>query len=133
LIEGKVEILNKEDWVMATLKPNESALFFPEGNELKIEKSNTLIYTSWQDGKIYFKNEPLLDIARRMERWYNVSIVIEDKALEQVPFTLTVLKNKPLNQILEALKLTYPISYSIEEKLGEKNIIKLKKEMPMGK
>ena len=133
LIEGKVEILDIDNEVLTALNPNQTAIYNNANHDVLVKKSNTQLFTSWQDGKIYFENEPLEAIARKMARWYNVSIIIKDNDLRKVPFTLTVLKNKPLYQILEALKLTSPIDYSIEEKLDDKNIITLKKELPMGK
>ncbi len=131
LIEGKVEILNDRNQLLTELNPDQTAVYYTTKKKVVVMKSNTQLYTSWQDGMIYFENEPLKDIARKMGRWYNVSIVIEDQELMEVPFTLTILKNKPLYQILDAIKLTHPIEYTIEEKLDNKNIITLKKELPM--
>jgi len=62
---------------------------------------------------ITFKNEKLKDIARKIERWYNVRIEIKNPKLGEQAYYGTIMKNKPIDQILEVLRLTSSLKYKI--------------------
>jgi hypothetical protein len=64
-------------------------------------------------GLITFRNEKLKDIARKIERWYNVKIVINNGRVGEQAYFGTIMKNKPVDQILEVLKLTSSLKYKI--------------------
>ena len=48
-------------------------LIFQNGN---ISKSVTdpEKYNAWTEGKLVFRGDPMAEVARRIERWYNVKI-----------------------------------------------------------
>lgn len=130
LVEGKVNLENKQGSLLATMAPRELASYDITSNKLEISKVNTAFYTSWKEGTINFKDERLEEIAKKLERWFNVQVVFDHESVKQMKFTGSVLKNKPIEQILEILKYTSGIDYSIDIKSDEKNIIRLKK-VPM--
>lgn len=80
---------------------------------------STIAETEWVNNKLIFRSEPFIDLAVRMERWYNVSIEIKDSKLEQEKLNGT-LENETITQALEALKISTPFEY---EKKGNKIII----------
>jgi len=56
------------------------------------------------------------EVAKRLGRWYNVDIEIQDPELLDYSFRATFI-DEPLEEVLKLLALTAPISY--EEKLRE--------------
>jgi ferric-dicitrate binding protein FerR (iron transport regulator) len=82
-------------------------------------------YTSWKDGKIIFNGEKLGDIAKKMERWYNIEIRFEMESLKNYKFSGTILRNKPIDQTIMAMELLAPIRFNYEIKAEEKSIITL--------
>ena len=48
-----------------------------------LEKKNFILsdYSSWKDGKYYFKNETLENIAKQLERNFDVNIIIKNDSL----------------------------------------------------
>ena len=54
----------------------------------------------------------MAEVARRMERWYNIKIVIADKELENYSFRATFEDDK-IEEVLRLLSLTSPIRYHI--------------------
>ena len=91
------------------------------------EVSDTRPYTSWKEKRWVFKNEKISSLAPKLERRFNVTIVILDKDLEGIPFTGTLL-DESLEQVLAAIKLAAPIRYEIdsqEVRLSlDKNLVK---------
>ena len=132
LVDGKVNIENKEGDLLSVLSPDENAKFDRSKEKIEISPVNTTFYKSWKEGAINFKDERLVDIAAKLERWFNVEIVFDQETVKEYRFTGSVLKNKPVDQILEILKFTSNIEYSIDINNQTPNIIHLK-TLPMNK
>lgn len=77
------------------------------------EKVNADIYTSWKDGKFIFRSENFESLSKRMERWYDIEIIIQDEDLKDKRYT-GVFEKETVEQALRALSLSYPFSYKID-------------------
>lgn len=133
LVEGIVNLEDQSGNVLTELKPNQKAAFDRYSNTLRLEKKvDTKMLTSWKEGIIYFENQQLDEIAKRLENWFNLKIVFQDPSLKEVRYTGAILKNKPIDQIFEILKYTADIDYSMKIKDTERSVVYIKKR-PMGK
>jgi ferric-dicitrate binding protein FerR (iron transport regulator) len=101
LVHGKVEVLiHNRPEEKIVLHPNEKLVVRNEdtttpaaGNPGALGKEpfvslssltytgsdSTLVETAWVQNKLVFNNESLLEIAQKMERWYNVEITFSGK------------------------------------------------------
>lgn len=70
-------------------------------------------YNAWTEGYLIFRGDPMVEVARRLERWYSVKITLADKKLEKYTFRATFLDDT-LDDVLRFLALTSPISYEIK-------------------
>ena len=72
-----------------------------------LEKKNFILsdYSSWKDGKYYFKNETLENIAKQLERNFDVNIIIKNDSLKQIPYHMAFVNNETLDDILSAMNL----------------------------
>jgi len=111
LIEGKVVVQNTEGKTIAQLSPGQMATKNKTGTKIEIKNVKTAFYAAWIDGKLFFDDEPLDQIAIKLERWFNVDIVFANQQLKSYRFTGTILKNKPVDQIMQALELLSPIRF----------------------
>ncbi|HAZ02143.1 MAG: hypothetical protein A2W90_22695 [Bacteroidetes bacterium GWF2_42_66] len=116
LIEGKVAIdlvnTTKSERVMV-LDPGQLARF--DVTENKIYKESIVEhekYIGWIDGKMIFMDDPIQEVMKRMESWYNVEIQVEDEQLMNYRFTGTFI-NESLEEILTVFSLTSPLQYEI--------------------
>ena len=110
LQDGEVEFSENNSSEIVTMLPSER-LVFENGN---INKSFTdpLKYNAWTEGKLVFRGDPMAEVARRIERWYNVKVNLADKELEKYSFRAIFLDDK-LEDVLRFLSMTSPIRYSI--------------------
>jgi transmembrane sensor len=110
LLEGIVLFQNNINQYKAIMDPSER-LIFKDGN---ISKSVTdpAKYNAWTEGKLVFRGDPMTEVARRLERWYNVKIILADKALENYSFRGTFQDDK-IEEVLRLLSMTSPIKYQI--------------------
>jgi ferric-dicitrate binding protein FerR (iron transport regulator) len=70
-------------------------------------------YLSWTEGKLVFRNDPLDVIARRLERWYNIDVVVDFISHEDLRLRATFI-DENLDQVLNLLKRSLHVSYKIE-------------------
>ncbi len=75
---------------------------------------DTETYTSWKDGKLVFKNEPLNVLAGRLEKWYDINIQITDESLRIKTYT-GIFEKETVEQALKAICLTSNINFKIDK------------------
>ena len=136
LIRGSVEItlLKSADQRKIILKPNdklivrnEEAVTRPAQQQQvkapvmtldKISYQQTdknAVETLWVMNKLAFDDEPLAAIARKLERWYDVRVIIADEALKKESYTATF-EDKTLKEVMDALRTGGGFDYSINKK-----------------
>jgi len=89
--------------------------------EVVYQNTDVQKHVSWIDGKLIFRDDPLIVIMKKLERWYNVEIEINDpeKQFINLPFTMTI-QYESLPQILEYLRRAAPFTIR-EESLSLKS------------
>lgn len=97
----------------AILKPGSQVVY--NSNKFFTQRVDTEIFTSWKDGKLIFRNEPLQNMITRLERWYNVDIKLEDERIKNLKYTGTI-EMESFSEVLELIKATTPIDYSFDRK-----------------
>ena len=127
LVEGKVAVQDNTGKTIAQLIPGQMAVKNKQANTLDISNVQTAFYSAWIAGKIYFDDEPLDQIAVKLERWFNVEITFADQQLKSHRFTGTILKNKPVDQIMQALELLSPIRFKHQVNANGKDKISIYK------
>ena len=111
LVEGKVGVQNNSGITIAQLMPGQMCAKNKNETKVAIRNVETNFYAAWTEGKIFFDDEPLDQIAVKLERWFNVEIIFADEKLKLQRFTGTILKNKPVDQIMQALEMLSPIRF----------------------
>jgi Fe2+-dicitrate sensor, membrane component len=75
----------------------------------------TAIEAAWVRNKLSVKDEPFIELARKMERWYDVAFEFRNKWLEEA-FITGSFENETLEQALEALRFSFDFKYRINGK-----------------
>ena len=75
---------------------------------------------AWKSNVLLLNNEPLKEIIKKLERWYNVQITLEDETLGAVRFSARF-NGESIVDVLHALSYAQPFKYEIN-----KNIITIK-------
>ncbi len=114
LEEGKIEFTSKNGSERTVMQPGEK-ITYKNGEIEGYTKTDPEKYTSWKEGKLVFRGDPMEEVARRIERWYNVKVVLEDEVLKTYSFRATF-EDDPLSELLRLLSMTSPIDYEILER-----------------
>ncbi|MCX6327048.1 MAG: DUF4974 domain-containing protein [Bacteroidia bacterium] len=142
LVSGAVEIYassdKSENGKPIILKPNQSAVFVksekkfhtidtadkfsPEPTPVKLRtvslqpSSKTEQTISWKENRLVFDNEPFSSLVVKIERWYDVKIIVNYPELNSARFTGKFDK-ETLEQVLNALIAVTPFNYNIKQNL----------------
>jgi len=100
------------------MEPNHHATYLKKEKELTYSIENPDKYISWKDGILIFRDDSITDIIKKLSRWYNVDIQLEDKELSKYTYTATFV-DEALPQILELLKIATPIKYTISSRIKQ--------------
>lgn len=139
LLRGAIEVIRKDDPAAPaiTLKPNEKLVYIkntPKHTSLAQTTSTTntelitenidIIHipvnipdsnkteTSWVYNRLIFEGDNFTELAKKMERWFNVTIVFKDEKIKNYRFKGSF-ANESINEALEALQFTKHFSYEI--------------------
>ena len=114
LESGQIELFKKSNnniKSIGILKPNESCVYNSQSDSSKIITITSTEKLSWIHGKLTFKYEPFEEVIRKINRWYNVNIVIKDESLQSYIYYGTF-EDETLEEVLRLLHFTAPIRYN---------------------
>ena len=112
---GKVDVLSKSGDKLTTMIPNEQLILDIEKQTFCKKEVEASQYSTWKDGRLAFRNENMQQLAKRLSRWYNAEVVVEDHQLNDYTFHATFI-DEPLDEVLKLISLTSPISYKEEKR-----------------
>ena len=72
-------------------------------------------YTGWTEGRLVFEDAPLQDVARRLERWYDLEVRIRDPSLRSLQLTAS-LKSRSVENVLDVITASLGIRYRIDHR-----------------
>lgn len=125
LNKGKLKITNSFN-ESVFLVPLEQAIWDKNRNTLKKIKISHRKYSGWKDGILFFDAISLSEVAKKIERWYNVEVYIEKSILSNKTKFTGSFKDATLKTVLENMVfIDAHISYKL---LSDKKILFQKKE-----
>ncbi|MFD2286546.1 DUF4974 domain-containing protein [Pedobacter petrophilus] len=115
LIRGKVVISLKQDHQSFTLRPNDKfTLSNGKGLVSRID-GESQVETAWTNHELLFKNSRFDEVAKLLERHYDVDISFKNPELKQLVFTAHFTKEN-ITEALDALKFIGNFNYSVKGK-----------------
>ena len=99
LLQGSVMVSSSS--LSKVIKPGEDVAF--NGTSLSVRSVDTEEFTAWKQGEFYFDNETLLDIAKAIGRWYNVSVIFQNPEKMHTHLFFAAPKNINLQELVEVL------------------------------
>ncbi|WP_163714413.1 FecR family protein [Mangrovibacterium lignilyticum] len=130
LERGKVAVRGLNRNFKAEIEPNEQITYNKQNNEVVKATVDAEALTSWRNGLLVFKNQPMSEIAKVLERKFNVDIVLNGDELENYIFRATF-RDEKIEEILTLMASVAPIRYKIydRQKLANDEFQKEKIEM----
>jgi len=121
LASGSVEILynNTSFFGRKSIKisPGTLATYNRKNQEISKKEVDVKKYMSWKEGVFIFKKEPLTSILKKISRYYNIPIQIENKNLVKETFSGYLDLKEDLESVLDIIKITTSIKYYKKDQL----------------
>ena len=116
LVEGRIEAAkNRLFGRSVELSPGERIVYDRKENKMKKDKVDTELYTSWVNGYLILENEPVEEIFKKLERYYDKKIVAEGLS-GQYRFTGKLNLAEDLEKVLK--NVAFSASFTVENKDG---------------
>lgn len=123
LVTGKVALSSEKDQIVkeyGNILPGHRAVYKKENQEVITKEVDVEKYIAWRDGNLIFQDDSMEDVVKRLSRWFNVEIIINDPEINKYIYKATF-RNENLVQVLNLLKLSAPIDYRITDRKALEN------------
>ena len=111
---GEIEVYSEDEIgrekSLGIMTPGKRGVLLKGTSFYKMDSVNVDQYTSWKEGKLVLRNDPMTQVVRKMNRWYNVNIIIRDSRLETYTYRATFMDEK-LDEVLKIFQHTSPIVF----------------------
>lgn len=98
-----------------TLSGNEMASYHFTQKKLESRQVDDMdLYMSWTEGYLKFSDKPMRDVAKELERRYDIRVEFENSGIEEMRLTAN-LKSRSMRNVLEVIAMSLDIDYRIEE------------------
>jgi len=110
LDEGKICLVAQQKGkpVEYKIQPGQQASYLKAGLKVSIFPSTIGQNSSWKENKLTFKDTPLQEVVKVLERWYNVKFEINDPTISHYTYTISF-HNEPLQNVLFGLEKLTPV------------------------
>ena len=106
LEEGKVQVhTGVRDELLV---PGQQAVFALGDSTLSVREVCTEVYTGWRKGEFIFDGESFAGIGRKLSRWYDIEVVIDEKLQNESLFG-SLIRYESIQEFLNILQLTNEI------------------------
>lgn len=121
--EGKVAVSREEKEIES--EDGDEAIYVEENQWVTYRSSEKLIekgegdigeLIAWKDRKLVFTDKSLVQISDRLERWYNIDIILADSTLKQRRMSASF-EEESMTEVLGVIALALDLDY---EKEGRK-------------
>ena len=109
--EGVVAVRRDSGMVDSTvLQPGDVAEVPESGATVVKRQQNVERLLGWTRGELVFDDTPLSEVARELERWFDIQVHIEDPALQARKWSVPLRISEPLDDILDLVETTLGVS-----------------------
>ncbi|MEQ9297817.1 MAG: DUF4974 domain-containing protein [Cyclobacteriaceae bacterium] len=99
------------------LTKGDQALYISQGYALEKRQVSLEYYLAWKDNIIIFRDEPLSEVFKRLERWYGVSFEIADEMTQASCRIHAQFNNESLENVLRSMQAVHEFEFQIEGKM----------------
>ncbi len=111
LVEGSISFRQNNDDNQQLIKPGQKIAYSQKENTIRVDNVDTDNYTAWRTGEYRFEQLTFEEVAKRMERIYNINFVFKNSEAKKIPFTGTFFSYESLDKILMVININTAIRF----------------------
>lgn len=117
LIEGSLQIMSPDKQKSVILKPNEQVTV--KGSSMNVSAIAHIEQFLWIKGIYSFTDEPLGNILKKLELYYDTKIIVEDPSISSWVYTGKFRQSDGVNEILRMIQRIHKFKIQKDEKTNE--------------
>lgn len=115
--EGKVSFATEnsasDDKIF--LQASELGRYHFNGSEIETARVTDMqLYMSWREGYLKFREEPMSNVARELNRRYGIEVKFENPAIKEKSLT-AFLKSRSIKNVLEVVAMSLDVEYRLQD------------------
>lgn len=114
LIEGEIEVKGNNEEGMIVLAPGQKAELNKSTGRLQVKQVDARMDAVWHDGLIPFEQANVFAIAKTLERFYGVKIILSPDIQSNKTYSGVIKRKDNIESVLRSLHNSIPIQYKIE-------------------
>lgn len=118
LFEGNINLLMTNPWTKATavkgVKPGQSLIYSKTNRELEYNRFPQEEIYGWKKNRLIFKDDTFSNLVKKVERWYDVQIVYDEKLFKDRRLTVELNDGERLEQLMKIISLALSVDYQFE-------------------
>lgn len=113
LIEGEIEVKGKREEGQIILAPGQRAELNKSTGRLTVKQVDAKLDAVWHDDLIPFEKADIFTIAKALERFYDVKIILSPDIQPDKTYSGVLKKKSNIESVLKSLQNSIPIDYKI--------------------
>ncbi|MFY9154030.1 MAG: FecR domain-containing protein [Prolixibacteraceae bacterium] len=119
LFEGKVNLLVNNPETSGIIEkvvvPGQSFVYSKTGHDLTINRFPKDEINGWKKNQLIFKDDTFSNLVRKVERWYNVKVVYDEKLFNDRRLTVELYEGERLERLMDIISLTLSVDFKYEK------------------
>lgn len=118
LFEGKVNLLmtnSSAETIEKEVKPGQSFVYLKTDRQLVLNRFPQDEINGWKKNQLLFKDDTFGKLVRKIERWYNVELVYDEKLFNDRRLTVELFEGERLERLMDILSLALLVDYKYEK------------------
>ncbi len=112
LVEGSVKITGAASSTF--ISPGQKLTYDKQTKRMALfELADTSPETEWKDGRLVFRNESLEGLEKKLERWFDVDIMLADEMVRNRRYT-GILERESILEVMSYFSRARSVGYKIE-------------------
>jgi ferric-dicitrate binding protein FerR (iron transport regulator) len=119
LFEGKINLLinssSNETSVEKQVEPGQSFVYSKTDHQLEATHFPQDEINGWKKNQLIFKDDTFSNLVRKVERWYDVKVVYDEKQFEDRRLTVELYEGERLDRLMSIIGLALSVDYKYEK------------------
>ena len=119
MFEGKIDLLlpasGSDQPEKKVLNPGQSVIYSLMTHELTAVRFPQDEIDGWKKNQLIFKDDTFAKLVRKIERWYNVEMIYNEKQFDNRRLTVELYEGERLEKLMDILSLALSVDYKYEK------------------
>lgn len=119
LFEGKINLLlynpSSSQRIEKEVIPGESFVYSTASHQLTVNRFPQDEINGWKNNQLIFKDDTFGNLIRKLERWYDVEVVYDEKKFDDRHLTVELYEGERLDRLMKIISLALSVNYQYEK------------------